>query len=479
MTATAGSRLTVVALAVALALGILGAAPASAAAPATATTHAAAEQALAGKINAERTARGLAPLAVNVQLTGVARGWTGVMASSDTMDHNPRLGDLVPAPWTALAENVGWALLPGGAESEVVENLHQAFMNSPDHRDNVLGDYNQVGVGVAVTATGKLWATVDFMAGTTPPPAAGQVAEAVRVSRELFGDAAADFAVLTRGDVFADALGGAGLAGGDAPVLFTPGPRDGDPDPVLQPATREEIDRVLGGNGTVYLLGGTSAVSAAVEGELARDGYTVRRLAGASRVETSVKVAEETIVRRGATGEVLLARADDWADAVTGGAYAAYSGSPVVLTGRDTLHPAVAAFLAAGRPERRWALGGAAALGDAVVAAAGATRVAGPDRTATAVQVAERLWGRTAATAGDRFVSTPGYAGDGWAYALAYAPWSAANQGPQLLVGDTVPASVQTYLDQLGYGGGVAGRMQAASVVPQPVVTALEALVAG
>jgi uncharacterized protein YkwD len=455
-----GFLLTVAAL-----IGLAGAA--------SAATHADAEESFAAKINEVRAAAGLAPLAVDVQLTQVARAWSGVMAGEDTLYHNPHFAEQVTSDWTRVGENVGTSIKTGAGTAELVARLHDAFVASPPHHANILGDYSQVGVGVVVTDAGKMWVTVNFAKATVP--AYGALDEAVRVSQRVFADAAADYVVLGRAEVFADSLGGAGLAGDDAPVLFTPGPSPIDPDPVLHPRVRGEIDRVLGGGATVYLLGGPSAVSPAVADELAADGYDVRRLAGASRVETSVAVAREIVARHGASGEVLLARADDWADAVTGGAYAAYAGSPVVLTGRDALHPATAAFLAELNASRRWALGGRAALADEVVAAAGATRVAGADRSATAVAIAEQLWHRTVAARGDTFVFTPGWSADGWGYALAYAPWSATEHGPALLVGEDLPPAVAAYLDGLGYGSVVPGAAETASSVPAPVVERLRA----
>jgi hypothetical protein len=49
-------------------------------------------------------------------------------------------------------------------------------MNSPGHRDNILGDYTRVGVGVTVTG-GKMWVTEDFgkYAGDPVPNADGSL----------------------------------------------------------------------------------------------------------------------------------------------------------------------------------------------------------------------------------------------------------------------------------------------------------------
>jgi uncharacterized protein YkwD len=465
-----------------------------------------AEEQMAQLINAERVSNGLSALPTNTLLLGIARDWSVRMAAAGGISHRSmtELASLAPADWQRLGENVGRSQRPGSTDAELIERLHVAFMNSPGHRDNVLGNWNQMGVGVEVAADGTLYITINFMLATSVPAPApapapapvpapepapaytgdieGPVQEAAAIARQVFanrgaGGRQAEYAVVARAEVFADALGGAGLAADKAPILFTGGPNGADTNPSLHPTTAAEIRRILGGSGTVYLLGGTEAISERVVSELAGAGYHVVRLAGASRVETSVRVAQEIIARHGAPREVIIARADDWPDAVSGGAFAAATRSPVVLTGRDSLHPAVGDLLATTGSARRWALGGTAALSDAVVAASAARRVAGPDRTATAVAVAQEMWGRTAAASGDGYTSAPGYGNEAWAYALALAPWSAVHASPQLLVSSDVPPSVNDYLGQLGYGNGVQGHVQAASAVPQPVTETLRRLV--
>lgn len=445
-----------------------------------ATTKAAAEEQFVDKINAERKARGLGGLTVDVRLTRVAREWSAQMAASGQLSHRPNLAAAVGGDWQTLAENVGRARLVTVDEPALVERLHQAFMDSPGHRANVLGPYDGVGVGVTVAQDGTMWVTVNFIS-PSGAVSAGQVSEGVRVSRGLFGAAGsagrqAPYAVVARADVFADALGGSGLAADRAPVLFTPGPSAAEANPVLHPGTRAEIDRVLGGRGVVYLLGGTGALPASVASELAAGGYTVKRLAGASRVETAVAVAEEILRVHGPAGQVLIARADDWPDALSGGAFAARSRSPLLVTGRDSLHPAVASFLQRHGVSRRWALGGSAALSEATVRAAKATRVAGADRAATSVAVAERLWGRTSGGDADRFVLASGWGERSWAYALAHAPWSAVHAGPQLLVNDGVPPAVGDYLARLGYRSGVQPIFDRTSTVPSSTTTSLTRL---
>jgi uncharacterized protein YkwD len=40
--------------------------------------------------------------------------------------------------------------------------IHVAWMNSPGHRDNILGWYDIIGVAVARGADGRLWAVEEF-----------------------------------------------------------------------------------------------------------------------------------------------------------------------------------------------------------------------------------------------------------------------------------------------------------------------------
>ncbi len=114
------------------------------------------------------------------------------------------------------------------------------------------------------------------------------------------------------------------------------------------------------------------------------------RRAGADRVATALAVAG------GDLGTVVLARADAYADALSGGPLAVELGAPLLLTGSDGLDPRVAERLAAEGTRRAVLLGGEAALGPQVAAdLAGlgveVERLAGPDRFSTAAEVAARL----------------------------------------------------------------------------------------
>ena len=115
------------------------------------------------RINNARSSHGLATLAVDNALVDVARRHSQDMADRQTLYHNDNLGDQVSG-WQSLGENVG----EGGS----VADVDAAFLNSPEHRENILGNYTKVGVGV-VWKDGTLWVTEVFELPehhSAPPP---------------------------------------------------------------------------------------------------------------------------------------------------------------------------------------------------------------------------------------------------------------------------------------------------------------------
>ena len=149
-------------LAVSVALALLVVSPTAALAASSV------EQDFLNRVNAERAAQGLPKLALNTDLADVARGWSATMASRNKLEHRPGLGtevsNSVTDAWTRVGENVGYTTNASReSQGALVARLHEAFMNSPGHRANVLGKYNQAGVGVVVAGNGTMWVTVNFM----------------------------------------------------------------------------------------------------------------------------------------------------------------------------------------------------------------------------------------------------------------------------------------------------------------------------
>jgi hypothetical protein len=152
-----------------------------------ATDPAAAASQFFDLLNKARTDRGLSALTRDPGVDNLGVSWstsmrdvyarTGLVTDGESKDcsthglcHNPNLGANIGAiepAWSSAGENVGH----GGT----VQSLHDAFMNSPGHFANIVGDYNRLGVGVSNDADGRMWVTFDFLKG--PALAASEPAQ--------------------------------------------------------------------------------------------------------------------------------------------------------------------------------------------------------------------------------------------------------------------------------------------------------------
>lgn len=179
-------------LAVALLLPSLAYAPPASAAGTISETM---ERDFASLINQERAARGLATLGVSLSIRDVARTWSGTMAGSDSLYHNPNIVSQIGQiddRWRSLGENVGVGYS--------VSSLHQALMNSAGHRANILGNWTYMTIGVVVMGDGKIWLTQNFIRTPTAhalvsaamPPAAPPVSESVWYMRNVAGSGRPD-----------------------------------------------------------------------------------------------------------------------------------------------------------------------------------------------------------------------------------------------------------------------------------------------
>lgn len=100
-------------------------------------------------------------------------------------------------------------------------------------------------------------------------------------------DSGTENVILTNAYQFADALAGVPLSKAvDAPILLTANEPAGIESSILNGLSALDCT-------TVYILGGANAVNAKAESDLTHAGYTVIRLAGQTRFETAVRIAEE------------------------------------------------------------------------------------------------------------------------------------------------------------------------------------------
>lgn len=431
------------------------------------------EEDVAALHNQARIDAGLAPLPIEAGGRDNTRDYTWEVELHYTEQGGRRLSDNPHAPTHVQAQSFacgdggGWFFENVGAHGPARESaalatgIHQTYMDSPAHRDNILDPRARfMSVGVRESSDGIVYSVVRFATcgagggglGSADPHAGVLVREGLAASEATFADGGAAYAIIATTNTFADALGAAGLAGVHSPVLFTRGASPQDQDQPLSSGIRDELNRILAPGESVYILGGPNAVSMRAEDQLRADGWAVSRLYGATRYDTAARIADEIIARFGERNRRgVIVNGTAWVDALSVGNWAAVTNTPILLTGHDEL-PTVTDRWLTRHADRVAVIGGQSVVSDRVVRAVNATRIAGADRAATAVEVAERLWSRTAGRHMDKYLLVDGYASDTWGRALAWSAWSARQQAPLLIGGaDGLPDAVSEYVASLGY----------------------------
>ncbi|HEV3461258.1 MAG TPA: CAP domain-containing protein [Candidatus Dormibacteraeota bacterium] len=104
-------------------------------------------------VNQDRAGNGVAPLAYSASLARVAQYRAQDMLNRNYFSHyDPSTGQLAfvqllhlwGIPYSTAGENIAWSTDPSMAA------INTMFMNSPDHRANILkAAYHRIGVGVA------------------------------------------------------------------------------------------------------------------------------------------------------------------------------------------------------------------------------------------------------------------------------------------------------------------------------------------
>jgi len=236
----------------------------------------------------------------------------------------------------------------------------------------------------------------------------------------------ADTVILTRDDLYPDALTGTPLSKKlDAPILFTNKLK-------LTPATNTEIARL---NPTkVIILGGTGAVSPEIENVL-KQKYVIQRIGGNDRYETAKKIADEL----GYKGKVVIATGRDFHDALIVAPLAAYKGMPMLLTEKNALPSYTKDALSFIAPTETIVVGNSDMVGDGVLnELTNAKRYSGSDYYQTAVVVAEKF----GADVSKLFFAT----GRDFPDALTGSALAAKFNNPILFVNEPIADSVKQFL---------------------------------
>jgi putative cell wall-binding protein len=246
---------------------------------------------------------------------------------------------------------------------------------------------------------------------------------AVEISKA--GWETSDDVILASGEDYPDALVAGPLAQAlDAPILLTENDK-------LPAVTKAEIDRL--GASTVYVIGQTGVIPDAVANAT---GKTIVRLGGKDRFETAVEVGKKLKELGADTTKIVVARSDNYADALA--AAAVKPAMPILFAGRakDTmLNEATISALS------ELAVYEAVIVGDTgAVSRETENQLKGLVNTVARVGKADRF--KTAVAIAEEFKPADGYKGvvlaTGYDYAdaLAGGPYAAKNGYALLLSGN-------------------------------------------
>ncbi len=371
---------------------------------------AAQERELSQLLNQERVARGLDALPTADALRTVSRRHTQAMMLEGRIFHADDLRGEVESvfpDWAKIGENVG--------VGPDIPRTHQAFMDSPGHRANILDPaWQTMGIGV-VAGGGRLYMTQRFLrlrTGSTVPPDAlategsgqtaqtapesggdtevqrlrgsGRVETAAALVDFAFPPGSADGAVLADAFDFHGALAGSALAGAlDGPVVLSG-------TDALDPAAADALLSALGreSGAPVHVIGNFSPGVASAIRAL---GLTVIEHRGADFAAEAATVARALPAR---PSTAIVARVDTYPDALAASAVAAQAGWPILFTDTNSLSPATASAIRDLGISQVHIVGGTGAVSQGVqnaIAALGASvsRHSGPSRVDTSLAIAD------------------------------------------------------------------------------------------
>lgn len=121
------------------------------------------EQSILKQINQYRAERGLGPLALNPELCQQARLHSQSMAEQRSMNHNgfdQRMATVSRSmPYSNASENVAYNQGYPDPDARAVVD----WINSPEHRQNIEGEFNLTGIGIVRNAQGEYYFTQIFV----------------------------------------------------------------------------------------------------------------------------------------------------------------------------------------------------------------------------------------------------------------------------------------------------------------------------
>ena len=280
-----------------------------------------------------------------------------------------------------------------------------------------------------------------------------RISTAIEVSKKYYEKA--NTVIIARSDEYPDSLTASPLAKKlNAPILLTSKNE-------LEEPVKAEIKRLKTTN--IIIVGGVNSISTNVEKALRQYDKEIERIAGHSRYETSAAIAER-LLKLSKKQTAIIASGENFADALTAGAYAAKQEYPILLVQKTTVDTQITKVLNK-YINKTIIAGGVNSVSEKVKKdlPKNTERIAGRSRYDTAAQIAERLFKSEKA-----FVAS----GEVFADALVVSPVAGRLSSPILLVNrKESPKTIKEYVKEKITEITVIGGKK---FVPSSIVTDLE-----
>lgn len=191
----------------------------------------------------------------------------------------------------------------------------------------------------------------------------------IAISREGWNQS--DYAILTSGENYPDALSAAPLAKKyNCPIILTS--KYSLSNDIMSELKRLNVKEV-------FILGGSGVISNDIDSQLSYVNIKVTRLAGIDRYETSSKIAENL----GTQDEIFIVSGEDFADALSAAPIASIKNVPILLSPKDNLNKNIANFIKGKNIYKSYVVGNTNSLSQNVfnsVANLNAERIDGTDK---------------------------------------------------------------------------------------------------
>ncbi|MGQ0615664.1 MAG: cell wall-binding repeat-containing protein [Acidimicrobiia bacterium] len=294
------------------------------------------------------------------RLAGEDRYATAAAIARDSFDTAERV---VIASGEQFPDALAGSYLAGRREAPVLLSARSGVPAATLETIEALGAESAILLGGEAALSAAVEATLSG-AGLTVERVAGPDRFATAAAVAAAGGETDDaVALLASGRAFPDALAAGALAyGAGLPLLLT------EPGSLSAPAAAALDDLEIG---TVVVLGGTAAVSPAVEDSLRAQGLTTLRVAGSDRFATAVAIADYAVTEHGfGRDHVEAATGTSFPDALAGAAHAGTLRSTVLLAEPDPAIGPAAQYLRehTAEVEDGHVLGGTGALSSAAQA---------------------------------------------------------------------------------------------------------------